>query len=69
MPVVPAMVNVLCAALRALWRAAPFFAMGFSVFFEMLNLRVRDYQPVPVHLHKVYVDRPAASRWPLEEEQ
>lgn len=30
-----------------------YFAMGFSVFVEMLNLRIRG-QPQPVHLHRRY---------------
>jgi predicted tellurium resistance membrane protein TerC len=31
-----------------------YFAMGFSVFVEMINLRVRK-GAVPVHLHEPYV--------------
>ena len=31
-----------------------YFAMGFSVFVEMINLRVRRVA-VPVHLHEPYV--------------
>jgi len=31
-----------------------YFAMGFSVFVEMINLRVRKGAP-PVHLHEPYV--------------
>jgi hypothetical protein len=30
-----------------------YFAMGFSVFVEMINLRVRARTP-PVHLHAKY---------------
>ena len=32
-----------------------YFAMGFSIFVEMINLRVRAKAP-PVHLHKPYTD-------------
>ena len=35
-----------------------YFAMGFSVFVEMINLRVR--KSVPVKLHEPYVDESAA---------
>ena len=34
-----------------------YFAMGFSVFVEMVNLRVRGPAKKPVHLHQPYVDR------------
>ena len=33
-----------------------YFAMGFSVFVEMINLRVRKAAPTPVHLHQPYVE-------------
>jgi predicted tellurium resistance membrane protein TerC len=33
-----------------------YFAMGFSVFVEMVNLRVRGPAKKPVHLHQPYVD-------------
>ncbi|HET6175624.1 MAG TPA: TerC family protein [Candidatus Sulfotelmatobacter sp.] len=33
-----------------------YFAMGFSVFVEMINLRVRR-ATVPVHLHEPYIER------------
>jgi predicted tellurium resistance membrane protein TerC len=33
-----------------------YFAMGFSVFVEMVNLRVRKQAPKPVKLHQAYVD-------------
>jgi len=33
-----------------------YFAMGFSVFVEMINLRLRKAVPQPVHLHQPYVD-------------
>jgi predicted tellurium resistance membrane protein TerC len=36
-----------------------YFAMGFSVFVEMINLRVRG-SVQPVHLHEPYVDEPVA---------
>jgi predicted tellurium resistance membrane protein TerC len=32
-----------------------YFAMAFSVFVEMLNLRLRRRQAEPVHLHQPYV--------------
>ena len=31
-----------------------YFAMAFSIFVEMLNLRVRRYEPSPIQLHKAY---------------
>jgi predicted tellurium resistance membrane protein TerC len=31
-----------------------YFAMGFSVFVEMINLRLRARAAVPVHLHEAY---------------
>jgi predicted tellurium resistance membrane protein TerC len=34
-----------------------YFAMGFSVFVEMVNLRVRGPANKPVHLHQPYVDQ------------
>lgn len=37
-----------------------YFAMGFSVFVEMLNLRVRPKQ-TPVHLHEPYANASEAS--------
>jgi predicted tellurium resistance membrane protein TerC len=33
-----------------------YFAMGFSVLVEMLNLRLRKASAAPVHLHEAYVD-------------
>ena len=39
-----------------------YFAMGFSVFVEMLNLRFRAKAAAPVHLHTRYVeDKPSGS--------
>ncbi len=32
-----------------------YFAMGFSVFVEMLNLRMKKKRGKPVHLHEPYV--------------
>ena len=32
-----------------------YFAMGFSVFVEMVNLRLRRVEAAPVHLHQAYV--------------
>jgi predicted tellurium resistance membrane protein TerC len=37
-----------------------YFAMGFSVFVEAINLRVRR-KAQPVHLHEAYVAEPAAA--------
>ncbi|HUR91198.1 MAG TPA: TerC family protein [Gemmatimonadaceae bacterium] len=37
-----------------------YFAMGFSVFVEMFNLRVRNKQ-APVHLHEPYANAPEAT--------
>ena len=37
-----------------------YFAMGFSVFVEMINLRLRKSRK-PVHLHERYSDEPAAT--------
>jgi predicted tellurium resistance membrane protein TerC len=36
-----------------------YFAMAFSVFVEMLNLRLRPKGPAPVKLHKPYPDEPS----------
>jgi predicted tellurium resistance membrane protein TerC len=38
-----------------------YFAMAFSVFVEMLNLRARAV-PEPVHLREAYVDEPGGAR-------
>jgi predicted tellurium resistance membrane protein TerC len=35
-----------------------YFAMGFSIFVEMLNLRLRGHKSDPVHLHETYVQHP-----------
>jgi predicted tellurium resistance membrane protein TerC len=32
-----------------------YFAMGFSVFVEMLNMRLRQVSAAPVQLHEPYV--------------
>ena len=37
-----------------------YFAMGFSVLVEALNLRVRRTKAEPVHLHSSYADEPVA---------
>jgi predicted tellurium resistance membrane protein TerC len=34
-----------------------YFAMGFSVFVEMLNLRLRKTDREPIKLHQPYVDQ------------
>ena len=34
-----------------------YFAMGFSVFVEMLNLRLRQVSPAPVQLREPYVEQ------------
>jgi predicted tellurium resistance membrane protein TerC len=39
-----------------------YFAMGFSVFVEMINLRLR--KPAPVHLHDRYTKDPEAGSGP-----
>jgi predicted tellurium resistance membrane protein TerC len=36
-----------------------YFAMAFSVFVEMLNLRLRRVPAAPVKLHEAYVGQPA----------
>jgi predicted tellurium resistance membrane protein TerC len=36
-----------------------YFAMGFSIFVEMINLRVRSKAP-PVHLHSPYIEEGSA---------
>jgi predicted tellurium resistance membrane protein TerC len=38
-----------------------YFAMAFSVFVEMLNLRLRS-KAAPVHLHSAYAEEPAAEK-------
>jgi len=38
-----------------------YFAMGFSVFVEMINLRVRKKQTAPVHLRQPYTADPEPS--------
>ena len=38
-----------------------YFAMGFSVFVEMINLRVRKSGP-PVKLHEAYVEEPVRTK-------
>ena len=37
-----------------------YFAMGFSILVEMLNLRLRAKSPQPVNLHEAYVPETAA---------
>jgi predicted tellurium resistance membrane protein TerC len=39
-----------------------YFAMGFSVFVEMINLRMRSRKPKPVHLRSPYVEGQNPSR-------
>ena len=39
-----------------------YFAMGFSVFVEMVNLRVRKTAAAPVHLHQPYTENAARRR-------
>jgi predicted tellurium resistance membrane protein TerC len=36
-----------------------YFAMAFSVFVELLNLRLRSGKPKPVKLHEAYVEEQA----------
>ncbi len=38
-----------------------YFAMAFSVFVEMLNLRIRRVQTPPVRLHDAYKGKPASA--------
>jgi predicted tellurium resistance membrane protein TerC len=38
-----------------------YFAMGFSVFVELLNLRLQKSRQPPVHLHEPYVPGPTGS--------
>jgi len=52
-------VSLLVEALHAhIPKGYIYFAMAFSVFVEMINLRVRSHQGQPVQLHQAYV--PAA---------
>lgn len=44
-----------------------YFAMGFSVFVEMLNLRLRKTTEEPVHLHEQYRDEAARVAQAVEE--
>ena len=37
-----------------------YFAMAFSLFVEILNIRIRGRKTAPVHLHQSYVDEGAA---------
>ena len=39
-----------------------YFAMGFSVFVEMINLKMRSRKPKPVHLRSSYVEGQNPSR-------
>jgi len=41
-----------------------YFAMGFSVFVEMLNLRMRKKAGAPVHLREPYVAQPSSPDTP-----
>jgi predicted tellurium resistance membrane protein TerC len=43
-------------------KAYIYFAMAFSVFVEILNLRVRSHQGEPVKLHQPYVPAAEAKR-------
>ena len=43
-----------------------YFAMGFSVFVEMLNLRLRRISEKPVQLHEAYVEQAAAQVAPVK---
>ena len=38
-----------------------YFAMGFSVFVEMINLKMRSRKPKPVHLRSAYAEEENAS--------
>jgi predicted tellurium resistance membrane protein TerC len=39
-----------------------YFAMGFSVMVEALNLRAAGKRAKPVHLHQAYVEEPAKKK-------
>ena len=39
-----------------------YFAMGFSVFVEMLNLRMRKSDAAPVKLHEAYAGEAAQAQ-------
>ena len=39
-----------------------YFAMGFSVFVEMINLKMRSRKRKPVHLRSAYVEGQNPSR-------
>jgi predicted tellurium resistance membrane protein TerC len=39
-----------------------YFAMGFSVFVEMLNIRIRKRGAEPVHLHNPYTGEETANK-------
>ncbi len=41
-----------------------YFAMGFSVFVEMLNLRLRKVKSAPVHLRSAFGDEDASGPQP-----
>ncbi len=43
-----------------------YFAMGFSVFVEMLNLRLRKVSAKPVRLHEAYVEQLASQPAPVK---
>jgi predicted tellurium resistance membrane protein TerC len=38
-----------------------YFAMAFSVFVEMLNLKVRKHEAPPVKLRQPYVEKPGSA--------
>jgi predicted tellurium resistance membrane protein TerC len=44
-----------------------YFAMGFSVFVEMLNMRLRRTRVAPVKLHEAYVHEVAKARVPAKD--
>ena len=43
-----------------------YFAMGFSIFVEMLNLRLRKVTPQPVRLHEAYTEQAASQPVPVK---
>ncbi|NTW43880.1 MAG: TerC family protein [Anaerolineaceae bacterium] len=45
-----------------------YFAMGFSVFVEALNLRIRAKEREPIKLHQAYVDQKQEAETKLEKE-
>jgi hypothetical protein len=45
-----------------------YFAMGFSIFVELLNLRLRKAHAMPVKLHQRYVSEAAQGLAPARDD-